>query len=250
MHMEHENGTGSAKGRGNVPPGDSSFPIPHSAFRIPHSNDPFVVGLIGGIGSGKSAVADEFARHGARVILADQLGHEALRQPAIRAEIVRRWGKELLDEQGEINRRQLAAIVFQDEKALRALEALTHPAIRAGIKAEIARAGKEQVRLVVVDAAVLLEAGWFDVCDRVVYVDAPLEVRRARVTAKRGWTEQDWRQRESTQLPLTEKVARADHVLDNSSTLEHLSRQVDDLLHRWGLVPALVRAPEVSPSPS
>jgi hypothetical protein len=71
-----------------------------------------------------------------------------------------------------------------------------------------------------------------------VYVDAPPAARRDRVTQARGWAGQDWEDREAAQLPLTEKHIRADHVLDNSSTLQHLSRQVDDLMHLWGLTPA------------
>jgi dephospho-CoA kinase len=199
---------------------------------------PLVVGLVGGIGSGKSAAAAAFARRGAHVIAADELGHEALRQSAVRDEVARLWGKEVLDEHGWIDRRKLAAIVFADPGARRALEALTHPYIRSRLAEEIARAREGGARLIVVDAAVLLEAGWNAACDRLVYVDAPHEARLARVKAKRGWAERDWQGREAAQLPLTEKHARADHVLDNSSTLEHLGRQVDDLLYCWGLLPA------------
>ncbi len=198
-----------------------------------------IVGLLGGIGSGKSEVARAFADRGALVINADALGHEALQQADIREAIVRRWGVEVLDEQKRIDRRVLAQIVFQQQDARRELEALTHPYIRRRTEEQIAQARAEQRCLVIVDAAVLLEAGWDQVCDRLVFVDATPEIRRQRVMETRGWSEQDWLAREQAQLPLTQKHARADHVLDNSSTIEHLSRQVDDLLHCWGLVPAL-----------
>lgn len=197
-----------------------------------------VIGLIGGIGSGKSQVSALFANRGAYVISGDQVGHEALQQPSIRDAIVARWGPEVLDPQGQIDRRKIAAIVFADPANRRALEALTHPWICEGIRKEIARAREKTVRLIVVDAAVLLEAGWDSVCDQLVYVDAPREVRLERVTKKRGWATKDWEDREHAQLPLTRKHARADHVLDNSSTLEHLGRQVDDLMRQWGLAPA------------
>jgi len=201
-----------------------------------------VVGLIGGIGSGKSQVAAAFARHGARVIAGDQLGQAALRDPDIRARVAARWDG-VLDEHGEINRRCLAAIVFADTAELKALEAITHPWIRRRISAEIEEARKDpHVPLIVLDAAIMLEAGWNDVCDRLIYLDAPRVVRLERVARQRGWTEKEVATREQAQLPLTEKVLRADHVLDNSASLEHLDRQVHDLLHLWGLAHASTRS--------
>jgi len=200
---------------------------------------PHVVGLMGGIGSGKSAVADELARRGAKVIVADELGHEALRQPEIRDAVVARWGPRVLDERGEISRPALAAVVFSDPVALKELEALTHPWIRRRTQEEIARTQeKEPGRLIVLDAALLLEAGWASACDRLVFVDAPFEVRLARVRESRGRTEQDLQRREAAQLPLTEKRSRADDVIDSSSDLNHLCRRVDDLMHLWGRGPA------------
>jgi dephospho-CoA kinase len=207
-------------------------------------SDKLVVGLVGGIGSGKSQVAAVFAVRGAKVIAGDALAHQALRQPAIRDEIVRRWGEDLLDERGEIERRRLAGIVFADPVQRRALEELVHPWIRDRIQEEV-RAAREDphVRLIVLDAAIMLEAGWNAVCDRLVYIDAPPELRRQRVAGQRGWSAEEMEAREQAQMPLTEKAAHADHVLDNSSSLEHLSRQVDELLRSWGLSgrPALER---------
>jgi len=220
----------------HVPPGQSL-----------QRNSALVVGLVGGIGSGKSAAAAAFARHGARVIVADELGHLALRQPELKSEVVRRWGKEVLDANGEIDRRRLADIVFRSEQERRALEALVHPWIGRRVEEEITRAQTDRARLIVVDAALLLEADWHAVCDRIVFVDAPIEVRRQRVMLNRGWKEEHWQDRERAQLPLTEKRARADHVLNNSSNLEHLNRQVDDLMHLWGLVP-VSESVEVPPS--
>jgi dephospho-CoA kinase len=205
--------------------------------------DKLVVGLVGGIGSGKSQVAAAFARHGARVIAGDQLGQAALRDPDIRARVAARWGHDVLDEHGEVNRRRLAAIVFADAAELKALEAITHPWIRRRIQAEIEEArGDPHVPLIVLDAAIMLEAGWNDVCDRLIYLDAPRAVRLERVARQRGWTEKEVAAREQAQLPLTEKVVRADHVLDNSASLEHLDRQVRDLLHLWGLAHASSRS--------
>jgi dephospho-CoA kinase len=205
--------------------------------------DKLVVGLIGGIGSGKSQVAAAFARNGARIIAGDQLGQAALRDPDIRTRVASRWGDGVLDEKGEINRQRLAAIVFADPAERKALEAIAHPWIRRHILAEIAEARRDpRVPLIVLDAAIMLEAGWDEVCDRLLYLEAPRAVRLERVARQRGWSEKEVDARERAQLPLTEKVIRADHVLDNSNSLEHLNRQVNDLLHLWGLSQACSRS--------
>ncbi len=198
-----------------------------------------VVGLVGGIGSGKSQVAEEFARHGARIVSGDLAGHQALKQPQIKEQIVRRWGPEILDENGEVRRRRLGAIVFADPAERQALEEIVHPWIKERIRAEVEAARRDpSVPLVVLDAAIMLEAGWDGACDRLVYVDAPREARLRRVAGQRGWSAQEAQAREAAQMPLTDKAARADHVLDNSASLEHLGRQVRDLLLQWGLLPS------------
>jgi dephospho-CoA kinase len=214
---------------------------PNSERRTPNSK--LVVGLLGGIGSGKSQVAAAFARHGARVIAGDQLGQAALRDPDIRARVVSRWGERIVDENGAIDRRRLAAIVFADPEERKALEAITHPWIRQRIHAEVEEARNDpHVPLIVLDAAVMVEAGWDEVCDRLVFIKAPRAVRLERVARQRGWSETEVEAREQAQLPLTEKAIRADHVLDNSASLEHLNRQVNDLLHLWGLAHACSRS--------
>jgi dephospho-CoA kinase len=197
-----------------------------------------VVGLIGGIGSGKSRVAAEFARLGAVIIAGDQLGHEALRQPAVKEQVVRRWGAGVLDEKGEIDRRQLGRIVFADRAELRALEGMTFPWIERGIEQGIRQAREDpRVALVVLDAAVLLEAGWNRYCDWLVYVHAPRAQRLARVAAQRGWTAKEVDARASAQTTLTDKVSRADDVIDNSRSPAETARQAEDLLRRWGVDP-------------
>lgn len=193
-----------------------------------------VLGLIGGIGSGKSEVAEEFARRGAKIVSGDRLGHEALRQPDIRNKIVERWGQGILDKQGEIDRRKVGAIVFADDNERKALETLAFPYIEAGIRREIEVARNDPaVKLVVLDAAIMLEAGWNNVCDRIVYVDSPREQRLERLARQRGWSEKEVAAREKAQVNLSEKKARADVVLDNSGTREHTARQVEDLLKQW-----------------
>jgi dephospho-CoA kinase len=188
------------------------------------------------MGSGKSLVAELFARRGARVISGDQLGHEALRQPAIRDRVVERWGQGVLDEQGTIDRRRLGAIVFADPAERQALEAVVFPWIERRLREERAAAEADpSVSLIVLDAAIMLEAGWNKICDWLVYVHAPREVRLRRLAEGRGWKGKEVEARETAQMSLTDKVSRADYALDNSGSPEQTARQVDELLKRLPL---------------
>jgi dephospho-CoA kinase len=190
-----------------------------------------VVGLVGGIGAGKSTVAEEFRRRGGHVVSADPLGHAALREPSIRAAVLRHWGPSVADPDGEIDRKALAVSVFSDERARKELEALVFPWIEARVREEVAAADAEpKVRFVLLDAAVMLEAGWNNACDRLVYIHVPRAVRLERLAARRGWSEVEVEARERAQLPLTEKAARADFEVDNSGPLEALGPQVDRVL--------------------
>ena len=192
-----------------------------------------VVGLIGGIGSGKSLVTEMFRQRGAKVISGDQLGHEALRQPEIVTAVVERWGRDVLQADGTVSRRRLATIVFGHPRELRALETLVFPWIERRIQEEITAArARAEYRLIVLDAAVMLEAGWNKMCDWLVYVHAPRAMRLQRVKEQRGWGAKEVHERENAQLSLTEKVRRADYALDNSGAPEQVAQQVEDLLSK------------------
>ncbi len=193
-----------------------------------------IFGLLGGIGSGKSEVAGELARRGAVVINADALGHEALQQPEIREQIRQRWGSEVFNDQGEVDRKKLGAIVFADPAQLRALETLSFPWIEHRFHEEAEKAnGDPKVRFIVLDAAVMLEAGWIRVCDRLVFVDTPRDLRLRRLAEQRGWTAQDLEIRERVQWPLEKKARLAHYRLNNSGTREQLAQQIEDLLRQW-----------------
>ncbi len=195
-----------------------------------------VIGVIGGMGSGKSQVAAELAKRGARVISGDRLGHEALRHPVIRSQIVERWGRKILDEKEEIDRRKLGAIVFADAAERRKLETLVFPWIESGIRSEIYKAQVDpEFALVVLDAAIMMEAGWHKFCDRIVYVDAPRDLRLKRLAAQRGLSAREVEMREAAQLSVTEKADRADDIVDNSGSPEQLAQQVEKLLEQWGV---------------
>jgi dephospho-CoA kinase len=196
-----------------------------------------ILGLIGGMGSGKSFIANELARHGGRIISGDLAGHEALRQPDIKGKLVERWGRKILEENGDINRRVVAGVVFNSDEERRALEGLVFPFIEQRFREESAKAQYDPaVRFVVLDAAIMLEAGWNNVCDRLVYVDSPRALRLQRLREQRGWKEEEVAVREQAQMPLDEKRRRADAVIENSGTLEEAARQVECLLREWKLI--------------
>jgi dephospho-CoA kinase len=192
-----------------------------------------VIGLVGGIGAGKSRVSAALARRGGFAVSGDAAGHEALRQPAIRERIVGRWGKNVLGAEGEIDRSKLGRVVFADPAARRELEAIVQPWIGERLRAEIAKAQADPaVSFVVLDAAVMLEAGWQGACDLLVYVHASPAVRLARVAQQRSWSAAEVAARERAQMSLTEKASRADVALENSGAPEALEPQVDRLLEQ------------------
>jgi dephospho-CoA kinase len=195
-----------------------------------------VVGLVGGIGSGKSEVAKAFARYGATVISGDEAGHFVLKDEAIRTKVREHWGPGVFDADGEVARSKLAAIVFADERERKKLEELVFPGIARILNDQVVKARHDpKVSLIVVDAAVMLEAGWDQVCDRILYVDASREERLMRLKA-RGWTELDLVRREKAQWPLDQKRQHADAILENSGAREELDLRVKKLIQDWGIV--------------
>jgi dephospho-CoA kinase len=197
-----------------------------------------VIALVGAIGSGKSSVAQLLAERGGRVIAADSLAHEALKDPEIRQKIVTRFGSEMLDENGEIVRSRLARPVFASEGgdlARRELESWIHPWVRRRMSEMIAPANADgNVKFIVLDVPMLLEAGWNDAWDRLIYVYAPRDVQLARL-AHRGWSMEQLQARERAQLSPSEKAARADATIDNSGSLQSTAQQIDELLRTWKL---------------
>jgi dephospho-CoA kinase len=187
-----------------------------------------VVGLAGGVGSGKSTVAALFRKWGARVVDADAIGHGVLGDPALRRRLVRTWG-ELVLRDGRIDRAALSRRVFQSPRSVARLNRMVHPAILRRIRREL-RAARGWV---VLDAALLFETGLDRLCDRVVFVDAPLGLRIRR-TAGRGWEPGELRRRERFQWRVAYKKKKADYVLNNAGRQSHTERQArkiyDDLL--------------------
>lgn len=190
-----------------------------------------LIGLIGAIGAGKSTAAKCFAARGGHVIDADALGHEALRQPEIVAALVKLWGAGILSADGSLDRRAIGRIVFADREQRNALESTVFPYIGARTRHDIfAAQANPNVSFVVLDAAVLLEAGWGDMVDSLVYIDAPRATRLARLATRSGWNEAELSARESAQLPAEEKKVRAHAIVVNDAGPTELQDQVDRVL--------------------
>jgi dephospho-CoA kinase len=198
-----------------------------------------VIGIVGAIGAGKSTVAAAFAARGGQIVDADRIGHDALEQAEIRQKVLDWWGRRgnLLKPDGRLDRRAIAGIVFAEPAERAALESIVFPLIGKRALDEIRRANANPaIRFIVVDAAVLLEAGWEETCHRLVYVDAPREVRLARLAARSGWTAADLAAREAAQWPAEKKLKRTCAVIVNDGSRERVQEQVDRLLKDWNLV--------------
>ncbi|MBI4012531.1 MAG: dephospho-CoA kinase [Candidatus Rokubacteria bacterium] len=208
-------GSGGASGGGGVPRAAAARPF-------------LLVGLTGGIASGKSTVSRQLAELGCHVIDADVLAREVVApgQPAWRA-IVEAFGQEVLRPDGTLDRPRLAALVFADAEARRRLEAITHPAIQArrdAILAELAARGFDG--LVVQDAALLIEVGAARRVDRLVVVYADRAVQLERLMRRDGLDRAEAEQRVASQMPLAEKVKLAHYVIDSSDSREETAAQV------------------------
>ena len=183
-----------------------------------------VIGLAGGIGAGKSAVARAMVELGCVVSDSDTLARAALERDDVRAQLVSWWGDGVFGADGAVDRGAVARIVFGDEVQRLRLEALVHPLVRVSRGEAIARAEAAGARAFVIDAPLLFEAGLDAECDVVVFVEAPRAVRLARVRQHRGWDEAELARRESAQLGNDEKRRRADVVVANGEDAGLASR--------------------------
>jgi dephospho-CoA kinase len=187
-----------------------------------------VIGLTGGIASGKSLVSQQLAELGAVVIDADKLGHESYRKGSetYRA-VVEAFGPEAVAPDGEIDRRALGARVFADPEARRRLEEIVWPAIRALAAERIEALRREGAAVVVLEAAVLIEAAWMDLADEVWVVETPPDTARRRLTERNGLTPEQAEARLRSQLTNEKRRPYAGVIIENAGSLEDLRRAVD-----------------------
>ena len=192
-----------------------------------------VIGLVGGIGSGKSAVADDFESLGCLVIRSDRIAHEVLEQPAVKAALRQWWGDEILAADGRVDRRAVARRTFNNPVELERLNWLVHPKVDE-IRRDLMAAYRQSsaVKAVVWDTPLLVETGLYKQCDAIIFVNTPFEQRLARVQATRGWTADELKIREDRQASLDKKKEISDDVIDNGGDKAARLSQVRRVLSR------------------
>jgi len=190
-----------------------------------------MVGLTGGIASGKSTVAARLAELGACVISADKVAHEIIEPggPAYDA-VVERFGAGILSPDGHIVRERLGQIVFNDPEALRALNAIVHPRVRQESARRIEHCAQDgHTWLVIYDAALLVETGTHRNLDRLIVTACSRKNQIARLNERDGMSNADAAARIDAQAPLDDKIDRADYVIDTDGTIEETLRQTDEI---------------------
>ncbi len=190
---------------------------------------PIVVGVVGGIASGKSQVTRMLGELNGTVISADEIAHRVLQEPDVIDSLLQIFGDSILTER-KIDRKKLASMVFGDSEVCitmrKKLEAIVHPRIRQLAKSDLETLKLDpNTRMIILDAPLLIEGGWLPYCDRIIYIDSPDNVRKKRAM-ERGWSAQEWQDRESAQMGLSEKKKYATDVLLNIGTIEELTQLV------------------------
>lgn len=201
-----------------------------SVLSVPtqYANIP-VVGIVGGVSAGKSSVVRNVRDLQLCVIDADRIGHELLLTNDILKKLSDIFGEDILENEGLVLRQRLAEKVFGDSDEQTSnrnrLNELLHPAIRSEILRLIKQAPQD-ADAIILDAALLLEAGWADECDAVIFVDTPVELRQQRAAASRGWNPTEFQRREASQWSLLKKRQNAQFVVDNSGSAEVAAEQM------------------------
>jgi dephospho-CoA kinase len=200
----------------------------------PEKHGLFLLGVTGGLGSGKSTAAELLRRRGARVFDADAIVHELYRQPEVKQSILERMSAQILDAEGRVDRKKLGEIVFRDPVRRRALEDLVHPLVRARIESGIAELRRKIFRgIVVVDAPLLVETRHPYPLDALLLVKASTETRLGRLE-KKGMSREEARRRMRAQAEDAEKERKADFVVQNDGSIEELAAQIDLVLEALG----------------
>lgn len=186
-----------------------------------------VIGVTGGIGTGKSTISGYFAKLGAVVLDADRIAHELMRPGGpIHRRIRRVFGEEVIGPRGRIDRKRLGAKVFQDRRRLKQLTGIVHPAVRRKIRSELNRLRRRKKAVVVLDIPLLVESGSAYRTDALVVVSAPAVVAARRLKRRSGWSAEEIRRRGRFQLPLRRKERHADFVIHNGGDSSSTRRQV------------------------
>ncbi len=189
-----------------------------------------IIGILGGVASGKSSVAAELAKLGCGLIDADKIAHELLDGQNVKEEVINSFGRAVLDHTGKINHKKLADAVFADGDKLSTLNRIVHPLVLARAERLIEQYNRQQhVRAIVLDMPLLVEIGWDKRCDRLIFVDCKPQIRLKRAKKMGVLGENQLKIRENFQISLDKKAAIADNTVDNNSGFSALAKQVADI---------------------
>ena len=215
---------------------------PYIDFDMPDSTDSIltesgqpcrlpIIGLVGGIGSGKSTVANILASLGCLVVNSDDLAKLAMNDPDVQQQLREWWGEQVFTEDGSVNRSAIAHIVFSDKSERAQLEGLIHPWVEQR-RRELFSSPPAGTLALVIDAPLLLEAGLVDECDAILFVDSSKASRLERVQVNRGWDAAELARREEAQFSLDFKRQHADDTVSNDGCYETLHEQVEAAFSR------------------
>jgi dephospho-CoA kinase len=191
-----------------------------------------IIGILGGICSGKSTVASEFSKFGCAVIDADSMAKQLLDEPEIQAQITELFGSQILDNSGRVDRQKVAGIVFSDESKLSELTKIIHPLVLEKTNTLIdAYRNNTGIKAIVLDMPLLAEIGWERRCDKLIFVDCDSEIRLVRAKNRGFSGENELKMRENFQISLDKKARMSDYIVHNNSDLSELALQVSRIFN-------------------
>ena len=192
-------------------------------------NNKPIIGILGGVGSGKSAVAAEFAKLGCKIIDADKIVHELLDERGVREKVIALFGTKVIGPQDFIDRGKVAEIVFNDPEKLAELNKILHPLVLERTEELIRQYRQDnRVKAIVLDMPLLVEVGWDKRCDRLIFVDCNEKIRENRAKNK-GFEKNHIKIREKFQISLDKKKNIADNTVNNNSDFSALVRQIAEI---------------------
>lgn len=195
-----------------------------------------IIGVTGNIGSGKSTVCQILAKLGATIIDADKLAHEAYKPNSQTwQELISAFGKDIVKANGEIDRQKLGQMVFSDSNALAQLNQIVHPRAHCMAKEQIEIYRRQAVKIVAVEATLLIEAGWANLVDKVWLVIAPDDIVTQRLTQYKEMSESQLLARLKSQMPAREKMKYANEVIYNNGDIPQLEARVTELWHKLSM---------------
>ena len=189
-----------------------------------------IIGILGGIGSGKSTVAAQFGKLGCKVINADEITHELLEKESVKEKITASFGRSVLDSEGKIDHKKLAETVFTDSSKLPTLNGIIHPLVLERAERLIEQYNLDRnASAIVLDIPLLVEVGWAKRCNKLVFVDCERQLRINRAKKTGVFDENQLKSRENFQISLDNKAGIADNIVNNNSDFSALVKQVADI---------------------